>query len=143
MLPNQDGGTHQIFVNPAKIFDYQTPPCLSTTIAFKMLMIVGPHLRTFSRRLTLSPSPSAPAFDHSTVTADDPLPLQLSSSEDPTKTSMLRQDPLLELVDPQDPLLELVEPQDPLLELLDPDSTWTCCCVKPEMQEWVDYYFES
>ena len=61
---------------------------------------------------------------------------------------MLRQEPLLELVDPKDPLLELEDPQDPLLELvdpelpqdpllelLDPDSTWICCCVKPEIEE--------
>ena len=48
----------------------------------------------------------------------------------------MRQEPLLELVDPKDPLLELEDPQDPLLKLLDPDSTWTCCCVKPEIEEW-------
>ena len=48
---------------------------------------------------------------------------------------MLRQEPLLELVDPHDPLLELDDPQDPLLELDDPDSTWTCCCVMPEIEE--------
>ena len=95
----------------------------------QIFLIIGPHLRTFSRCLTLSSNP--PTFDQSTVTADDPLPLQLSSSEDPTKTSVLRQDPLLlELVDPelsQDPLLELLDPHDPLLELVDPESTWTCC----------------
>ena len=115
---------------------YMCHPVFASQMQKKVHNIVGTHLRTFPLCLTLSSIP--PVFDHSTVTAPDPLPLQLSSSEDPTKTSMLRKDPLLELEDPQDPLLELVDPelpQDPLLELLDPDSTWTCCCVKPEIEE--------
>ena len=52
----------------------------------KNCKIISPYLSTFPCCLTLSSNLSAPALDHFAVTAD-PLPVQLSSSVSPTKTS--------------------------------------------------------